>query len=254
MSPRFHQEGCLIDLGVERKGLDGLLLGDVISHSLKINISIPHSPLSLQYGTKIRLPHAFVMTMLFNFRPSEPRFMLDRMTGLTWEHSRNLALFAGFYKACLALARLIRVKLGDKLNVPMGQPVTQLDSLLAAGLVGHFVWGRYSSVNFQIVLYLLSRIVIALPRVAAKLDWPYFKEYDFDTVYPYLASGVWGVVLWLYEFHPECIQPSLFGSMKFLYEDSNHWKEGMTDFFPSPATAAVFIYVTLRAREKLIGK
>ena len=205
------------------------------------------------YGTKIRLPHSIVMTLLFN-RSTDVRYMLDRMTGLTWEHSRNLALFAGFYKLCLAIARLIRVKLGDKLAAPMGKPTTQLDSFLAAALVGHFVWGRYSSVNSQIVLYLLSRITIALPKVAAQKGYPIFRDYDFDTVYPYLASGVWGTVLWLYEFYPETLQKSLTGSMDFLYDESNRWEGGTTDFLPSPATAAVFVYVTLRAREKLQGK
>jgi len=34
-------------------------------------------------GTKIRLPHAVVMTLLFN-RSTDIKEMLDRMTGLTW--------------------------------------------------------------------------------------------------------------------------------------------------------------------------
>jgi len=42
--------------------------------------------------------------------------------------------------------------------------------------------------------------------------------------------------------------------MKFLYHESNQWKTGASDFLPSPATAAVFIYVTLRAREELMKK
>lgn len=204
------------------------------------------------YGTKIRLPHSIVMTLLFN-RSDNIREMLDRMTTLTWEHSRNLALFVGFYKACLAVARLIRLKLGDKLAAPPGHPTTQLDAFLAAALVGHFVWGRYSSVNLQIVLYLFSRVLMALGIVLSQKGYPIFKDYDFNTVYPYFASLVWGTVLWLYEFYPKALQNSLWGSMEFLYHDSNKWT-GTEDFFPSPATAAVFVYLALRAREMAMQK
>jgi len=114
----------------------------------------------LFYGTKIRLPHALVMTLLFR-RSTDIKKMADPIAKLTWEHSRNLALFAGFYKLLLVGARYIRISLGDKVATPPGIPVSQLDSLLVAGFVGRIIWGRYSSVNFQICLYLFGRIVIA---------------------------------------------------------------------------------------------
>ncbi|CAK9016866.1 Peroxisomal membrane protein 4 (24 kDa peroxisomal intrinsic membrane protein) [Durusdinium trenchii] len=204
----------------------------------------------LFYGTKIRLPHALVMTLLFR-RNADVRKMMDPIAKLTWEHSRNLALFAGFYKLCLAVARIVRVKLGDKIQTPPGVPVTQLDSFLAAALVGHFVWGRYSSVNSQIVMYLMSRVIFALCKVAADKDIKPFANYEFDTVYPWLASITWGLVLWLYEYHPDKLQKSLFDSMDFLYHQTNKWEGGTEDFLPSPATAAIFVYMTLRSRQLL---
>ena len=60
----------------------------------------------LFYGTKIRLPHALVMTLLFR-RSNSIRAMADPIARMTWEHSRNLALFAGFYKIALAIARIV---------------------------------------------------------------------------------------------------------------------------------------------------
>jgi len=206
----------------------------------------------LFYGTKIRLPHALVMTLLFR-RSANFRKMADPIAKLTWEHSKNLATFAGFYKLTLAIARLIRVRLGDKLQTPPGVPVTQLDSFLAASLVGLCVWGRYSSVNSQIVMYLMSRVIIALFKVAAKKEIYPFNQFSFDQVYPYLASGTWGLVLWLYEYHPESLQASLFSSMDFLYHETNKWGS-VEDFLPSPATAAIFVYLALRAREVAAGK
>jgi hypothetical protein len=49
-----------------------------------------------QYGVKIRLPHALVMTLLF--RKGTPSEKLRIILQSTWEHSRNLASFAMLYK------------------------------------------------------------------------------------------------------------------------------------------------------------
>jgi len=206
----------------------------------------------LYYGTKIRLPHALVMTLLFR-RSSNIKKMLDPIAKLTWEHSRNLALFAGFYKLLLAVGRVVRVKLGDKLDSPRGMPASQLDSFLAAAFVGRFIWGRYSSVNSQIVMYLLSRIIFALCKVLGEQNVQPFATIEFDDAYPWLASFVWGTVLWLYEYHPEKLQVSLFNSMDFLYHQTNTW-ETAEDFLPSPATAAVYVYLALRVREIALKK
>jgi peroxisomal membrane protein 4 len=203
------------------------------------------------YGTKIRLPHAFVMTLLFAFK-SDLRYLGDRMCNLTWEHSRNLALFVGFYKLVLAIGRLVRVRLGDKLSSPMGRPANQFDTLLAGGLIGHIVWGRYTSINSQIVMYLTSRVIMGLFRILAEKGFPIAKDLTFETqVYPIWASVIWAIVMWQFEYYPDKLQASLTESMKFLYHESNVTKE-VGDFLPSPATAAVFCYVTLRAREEFL--
>ena len=70
-------------------------------------------------------------------------------------------------------------------------------------------------------MYLLSRIMIAAVKLAsAKGVWP-FRNFEFKGVYPPFAALVWGVVLYLFEFHPETLHPSLERSMEFLYHDSN---------------------------------
>jgi len=194
------------------------------------------------------------MTLLFNYR-SDLRYLGDRMCNLTWEHSRNLALFAGFYKASLALSRLIRVKLGDKLDSPMGRPAKEFDAFLAGGLIGHIVWGRYTAINSQIVMYLTSRVIMGLFRIAAAKGYPIARDLTFETqVYPVWAAVIWALVMWQFEYYPDKLQASLTESMKFLYHETNQWKGGVSDFLPSPATAAVFVYVTLRAREELMKK
>ena len=36
-----------------------------------------------------------------------------------------------------------------------------------------------------------------------------FASYNFKQVYPIAATGIWAVVLWLFEYYPEKLHPSL---------------------------------------------
>ena len=174
---------------------------------------------------------------------------------ITWEHTRNLGLFVGFYKLALATARLVRIALGDKLAAKPGLPAYQFDAFLAGGLVGHFIWGRLGgAVNSQIVMYLTVRVLMALFKVASNKGYPIVKDWSYNEFYPYWASITWALVMWLFEYYPKELQGSLASTMESLYHDSNQWKAGISDFLPSPATAAVYVYITLRAHEKLQGK
>ena len=70
----------------------------VISHPLK---GLIHG---INYGTKIRFPHALVMTFLF--KPDLNIVdKLRRILKLTFLHSRNLAAFVCVYKFVIALGR-----------------------------------------------------------------------------------------------------------------------------------------------------
>ena len=70
----------------------------VISHPLKGLIR------GINYGTKIRFPHALVMTFLF--KPDLNIVdKLRRILKLTFLHSRNLAAFVCVYKLVIALGR-----------------------------------------------------------------------------------------------------------------------------------------------------
>jgi len=158
------------------------------------------------YGTRIRAPHAFVMTFLF-----AKGKLLDKLRlilRLTYLHARNLATFVFSYKLlCGGLEKI------------QGQRY-QYHSFLSAFVVGGVVFGKNNPVNMQINLYLLSRIVTGLARVAVKRN--YIPEPRFH-VFPWFAAVVWGVVLWLFEYERDTLQPSLRSSMTYLYDDSNYW-------------------------------
>ena len=72
------------------------------------------------------------------------------------------------------------------------------------------MWGRYSSVNYQVVLYLTSRVLVGL-----------WKKYGVSESHPRMyslaAAAVWGVVMMLFEESPEVLHPSLKSSMDEIY-------------------------------------
>ena len=72
----------------------------------------------------------------------------------------------------------------------------------------------------QINLYLLSRITAGLARVAVKHG--YLPSPSFD-VFPWFAALMWGIVLCLFEYEKDTLQPSLQNSMTYLYHDSSVW-------------------------------
>ncbi|XP_077428921.1 peroxisomal membrane protein 4 [Vanacampus margaritifer] len=164
------------------------------------------------YGAKIRAPHAFVMTFLF--RDGSLAGKLKAILKATYTHSRNLACFVFTYKGLQALLEKFQ---GRSL---------QSHSFMAACVGGWLVFGDNNNINSQINMYLLSRILFALSRLAVEKGLvPQPKRDPF----PLLATLVWGVVLWLFEYHPHTLQPSLQSSMNYLYHDSNVWHD-ISDF------------------------
>ncbi|XP_077581966.1 peroxisomal membrane protein 4 [Stigmatopora nigra] len=164
------------------------------------------------YGAKIRAPHAFVMTFLF--RSGSVAEKLRAILKATYTHSRNLACFVLTYKGLQALLAKLQ---GRRL---------QSHSFLAACVGGCLVFGDNNNINSQINMYLLSRILFAFSRLAVEKGLCPQPRRD---PFPLLATLVWGAVLWLFEYHPHTLQPSLRSSMSYLYHDSDVWHD-LRDF------------------------
>ena len=47
-------------------------------------------------------------------------------------------------------------------TAPAGHPERSDHALFAGAIGGYLIWGRYSSVNYQVVLYLASRVLVGL--------------------------------------------------------------------------------------------
>ncbi|KJA25991.1 hypothetical protein HYPSUDRAFT_36847 [Hypholoma sublateritium FD-334 SS-4] len=180
------------------------------------------------YGVKVRFPHALVMSILFGRGDWQSRIRV--IYRATKQHAFNLAKFVSLYKSILLLQK--------KLN---GGKERDTDTFIAGLIGGYFVFGERNAVNEQIVLYVVSRVVASfIPRAGtpynsspqSALSGPGTKPLPPDSRYFTVFAAVsWGAVMWLFRHRGETIQPGMFNSMKYLYRDSDSWKDLKTLFW-----------------------
>lgn len=173
------------------------------------------------YGAKVRLPHATVMTFLF--RPNLPlKQKIKVIAKATWTHSVNLGSFAFIYKTVLALLKIQRGRNFVRKYTP-GLPAHSCDSIIAGGVGGYVIWGRYNAINYQIALYIFSRVIVGLMGLAQENSIPLFSSSIARTrkVYPIFASAVWAAVMFLFEEFPHVLHASLKRSMDEIYRASS---------------------------------
>ena len=103
-----------------------------------------------------------------------------------------------------------------------GSPALSHHAFLAGTLGGYLVWGReYSSLHYQIVLYLASRILVGCAKLCL-IETNNKDNFGIKNVlrnygYPLSASLVWGIVMVLFESYPHVLHPSLKRSMDDIY-------------------------------------
>ena len=105
---------------------------------------------------------------------------------------------------------------------PPGIPENSQHATIAGAIGGYYIWGNYSSVNYQIVLYLTSRILVALATLAREKNIPPFcwKKMTKKNVFPFKAAAVWSLVMVLFEECPNVLHPSLKKSMDEIYRNN----------------------------------
>ena len=173
----------------------------------------------LYYGGKVRFMHSLVMTLLF--KKGDLKAKLLSIWTLTFEHAKNLGLYVLIYKSVIYLLKTLQ-----------GEP-KKFHSFIA-GCIGGFIMFRHkTNVNYQIILYLLSRNIVAgAESLVRKGKLPNKKAF------PVLATLCWGIVMYLFEDDAAALQPSLKSSMDFLYKQSETYKD-WTDFVPVAVPRAV---------------
>eukprot|EP00986_Skeletonema_menzelii_P012918 scaffold7298_cov150-Skeletonema_menzelii.AAC.18 len=125
-------------------------------------------------------------------------------------------------------------------TTPAGLPQHPYHAFLAGAVGGYIVWGRYSSVNYQLILYLASRILVGCIKLAREkgirpFSW---KRLEFANSYPYGAAVIWGTVMMLFEEYPEVLHPSLRRSMDEIYRFASFGGGSSTSSLNAPAGGA----------------
>jgi len=199
-----------------------------------------------RYGVKIRLPHALLMTMLFK-RGMTAQQKLKIILKLTLDHSCSLAAFATVYKLTLLTLKVVSIRLHTNRNefnrfgylvasllvdgpkfgrrlIPRspGIPERPQHAAIAGAIGGYLVWGKYNSINYQILLYLTSRVIVGLTSLLREKGVPPFSldVMKFQNVYPLKAAAVWGAVMVMFETYPHVLHPSLKNSMDEIYRQT----------------------------------
>ncbi|KAJ1674078.1 hypothetical protein EV182_004006 [Spiromyces aspiralis] len=159
------------------------------------------------YGTKIRFPHALVMTFLFRSGSLKDKF--KAIFQATKMHARNLAFYVTVYKSMLWLQSVLFT----------GGKKQDWQAFIAGCIGGYLVFGENNSVNNQIILYLFSRVATGLAKATV-------KHYDIktpDSSFAVFAALCWGLVMVTFRKDRSVLQSSLQASMQYLYNDSDHW-------------------------------
>ena len=152
---------------------------------------------------------------------------IKNIVSLTATHTKNLALFVGLYKGALAFLRSFATV--GPMRMPVagmpGRPAQEWHAMVAGAIGGYFIWGNYNGVNYQMIMYLLGRVIIAQGNILAeKKIFPFSANLSFKSqVFPVMATAIWAAVMWQFEYHRHTLHASLAKSMDFLYHDSNGW-------------------------------
>lgn len=183
------------------------------------------SPADRQHGLSIplrkvtpsTLPAQITLTGSLSLRTK-----LALILRATRTHARNLATFAFLYKALMYLLRHTPRSLSSDASILAQDKEARYDALLAGLLGGYAVFGRgsQSSVNRQIVIYVFARVVLGLADLGAQQSGAWIpdgvRQQVIHGAWPVFAAGSWGLVMWLYRWHPEVVQPSMRSSMTYM--------------------------------------
>ncbi|PKI84728.1 hypothetical protein MVES1_000895 [Malassezia vespertilionis] len=165
----------------------------------------------LVYGTKIRFPHALVMTFLFG--SGTPSQKMNKILQATRQHATRLALYVLIYKSFLLVQRDMFSTGKDK-----GKN-TGIQVFLAGFVGGWYMFGERTPVNEQIVLYCVGRCIASLlPREPVPPNYPANKVIPINNnAHRIFAALVWGWVMWLFMFRRQKLNGGLVNSMDCAY-------------------------------------
>ncbi|KAH9577667.1 hypothetical protein LSM04_004690 [Trypanosoma melophagium] len=158
------------------------------------------------YGARVRAPHALVLNLVWTSAP--PAVVLRRVLTATRRH----AVALGASGLTVSLLRGLLARLNG------GRP-QMWHAALAGFVVGCLFWGEQTPVAVQMALYILSRILSAAVIILA-------EKYNIKltpTAFRLCSGVLWMIVMPMFFYHGEALQPSMRSSMKYIYQDNEKY-------------------------------
>jgi peroxisomal membrane protein 4 len=228
LQPRHRAQLCSVPLNVKNHAQDlassefsAFMKSKQCGHESCVLSALRGFRNGIDYAVRIRAAHCLVMILLYR-RDQSLKSNFVFLFRAAKEHGLNLGGFVLLFK-------LLRCQFQNKIGLSRGSA-----SFLSGGISGAVVWGRErTAINYQVVLYLLSRITTGLVHHEVNNgNLPNTKAFRG------LAAFVWAVVMYLFTIDPESLQGSLRSSMEFLYNDERYksqgksWYDAILPFIP----------------------
>lgn len=105
-------------------------------------------------------------------------------------------------------------------SIQPGRPEHNFHALVAGAVGGCFVWGSWSTISHQVLMYISIRVLAGLWKLL-----PVHDESHWRTTHRLASTVAWAVVMYLWETSPHVLQRSMRKSMEEIY-DSRIFKGG----------------------------
>lgn len=169
----------------------------------------------IYYGGRIRIMHSLVMAILFR-KQGHIKEIAWEIFFNTYQHAKSLGLYVLGYKALVCLLTKLHKK------------TSKIHNLISGFVVGFLIFGmNKSSINYQIILYLLSRVMVGIVQRFAKK-----RKIGKMKFFPYLAMFCWASVLIIFENNQKVLQSSLASSLEFLFKNSEQPLKSWLELIP----------------------
>lgn len=94
-----------------------------------------------------------------------------------------------------------------------GRPAQNIHALMAGAVGGYLIWGQWSAVSHQVLMYISIRVLSALWKLL-----PMYDPATWRTDHRFVSTMAWAAVMYLWETHPELLQSSMRKSMDEIYD------------------------------------
>ncbi len=165
-------------------------------------------------GLKIRFLHSLVTVLFLHHGTLKAK--VHQIIQNAWIHGRNVGLFVLIYKVILNL--LQRISHHKYKYFP----------LISGMVAGYFAFFKDNSINKQITLYSISRVIFAF------IQKVWLKSHNFSQFskfFPLISGLAWGLMLFIFENENSLLSGTEIKVLGYIYKDSDSWKS-WKDFIP----------------------